>query len=271
MRNTDLRSHHSSLLRAAFALVLALLLMFTLAACGGGESGEDGGPGNGSGKERDVQAEDPPRQMPGADSRGEKDNVGTPLSAEDDQRRDGPRFVSVDSGSNHACAVTEDGDVLCWGSNKYGQATPPAEKFASVSAGAIYTCGLKDDGDVLCWGHDTGGRPATSPEGKFVSVSANRRICGVTVDDELLCWGSAEPRAEEGAFVSVSVGGDDLCAITVQGSAVCWGDDDYGENGEFTGKFTSVSTGGEWHACAVAEKWRCSLPRLAPRWGYHTS
>ena len=35
--------------------------------------------------------------------------------------------ISVAVGARHACAVTEDGEVRCWGANDYGQATPPAD------------------------------------------------------------------------------------------------------------------------------------------------
>lgn len=36
------------------------------------------------------------------------------------------RFVQMDIGLDHACAVRADGSVACWGGNLHGQSTPPA-------------------------------------------------------------------------------------------------------------------------------------------------
>jgi alpha-tubulin suppressor-like RCC1 family protein len=33
----------------------------------------------------------------------------------------GIRFVQLDAGGNHACAVTADGAIWCWGENADGQ------------------------------------------------------------------------------------------------------------------------------------------------------
>lgn len=33
----------------------------------------------------------------------------------------GSNFVDVAAGGNHSCAMTDDGDVRCWGYDEYGQ------------------------------------------------------------------------------------------------------------------------------------------------------
>ncbi|MCY4584047.1 MAG: hypothetical protein OXE50_14820, partial [Chloroflexi bacterium] len=45
-----------------------------------------------------------------------------------------------------------DGSVACWGSDEYGQATPPEGEFTSVSAGRYHSCGVMIDGSAVCWG-----------------------------------------------------------------------------------------------------------------------
>ena len=54
--------------------------------------------------------------------------------------------------------VRVDGSMACWGSDEFGQATPPEGKFASVSAGGFHTCGVRVDGFVVCWGYNEDGQ-----------------------------------------------------------------------------------------------------------------
>ena len=55
-----------------------------------------------------------------------------------------------------------DGWVECWGSNRFGKATPPDGEFASVSAGGAHTCGVRTDGSVECWGSNGSGQATPS-------------------------------------------------------------------------------------------------------------
>ncbi len=45
----------------------------------------------------------------------------------------GHRNVQVSSGLKHACAVTLDSEVHCWGRNDFGESSPPSGKFIQVS------------------------------------------------------------------------------------------------------------------------------------------
>lgn len=45
----------------------------------------------------------------------------------------GHHNVQVSSGLKHACAVTLDSEVHCWGRNDYGESSPPSGKFIQVS------------------------------------------------------------------------------------------------------------------------------------------
>src|SRR5579863_8882115 len=80
--------------------------------------------------------------------------------------------VRLSAGSNHTCAVLDDGSVRCWGTNADGQlgdgtitTTPKTAVKASglayvvsVAAGARHTCALRADGFVWCWGADGAGQ-----------------------------------------------------------------------------------------------------------------
>ena len=41
----------------------------------------------------------------------------------------------VDAGGDHTCGVRTDGALACWGSNSYGQSSPPTGTFTVASAG----------------------------------------------------------------------------------------------------------------------------------------
>ena len=50
--------------------------------------------------------------------------------------------------------LLEDGSVLAWGFNVYGQITVPKtdKKFIAITAGGFHSLGLLEDGSVLAWG-----------------------------------------------------------------------------------------------------------------------
>ena len=172
-------------------------------------------------------------------------------------------FVSISAGYAHTCGVRENGEVVCWGYDNHGVATPPAGKFASVSAGSRHTCGVRENGEAVCWGENHDGK-ATPPGGKFASVSvgADTRFvytCGVRENGEVVCWGydtvymeRGLPTPPAGEFASVSVGKSHICGLREGGEAVCWGDDKYGEANPPDGKFASVSAG-RAHTCGLRE------------------
>lgn len=60
--------------------------------------------------------------------------------------------VMISAGSNHACAIDDEG-LKCWGENDKGQTSVPdnLENPRQVTAGDSHTCVL-DDAGVRCWG-----------------------------------------------------------------------------------------------------------------------
>ncbi|HUK57575.1 MAG TPA: hypothetical protein VLY20_13065 [Nitrospiria bacterium] len=136
------------------------------------------------------------------------------------------RAVSTAAGAEHSCAVQEDGRLLCWGDNHYGQLglgsqeqqsfpprpVPISGKARAVAAGRRHTCALLRDGTVECWGKGFEGQlgdgrgkdsltpvrvvvPApgggTVPLGKATGITAgSRHTCALLESREVFCWGS---------------------------------------------------------------------------------
>lgn len=130
---------------------------------------------------------------------------------------------AVGTGVAHACAIEEDGDVWCWGSNASAQlgatdlevSTTPIRvaglpPLRSIGSGAYYTCGISVAGDVYCWGSNRNGQlgdgepvdpdaeptPSNPVPQKVVGLERAIKLttglygaCATTEGGETKCWG----------------------------------------------------------------------------------
>ena len=54
-------------------------------------------------------------------------------------------------GEGHTCAMTEDGEAVCWGDNDYRAGRPHCRAATRRSAaGRAHTCAVTTDGEILC-------------------------------------------------------------------------------------------------------------------------
>jgi alpha-tubulin suppressor-like RCC1 family protein len=125
--------------------------------------------------------------------------------------------IEVGATSGNACAITEDGGALCWGSNDAGQlatgrpghetSPTPWGKVSpkSLSIGGDFICGLLDDGTVQCSGLNDYGQLGKKnafedqralPEA-VPNLSGVRRLvaggafaCATRETRRPMCWGS---------------------------------------------------------------------------------
>lgn len=85
--------------------------------------------------------------------------------------------VEVVAGASHTCARTNDGTVVCWGDDRFGQSgdgeagddptRAPARVLTergalygvvAMAAGSAHTCALREDHAVYCWGRNDQGQ-----------------------------------------------------------------------------------------------------------------
>ncbi|WP_144267214.1 RCC1 domain-containing protein [Comamonas thiooxydans] len=164
------------------------------------------------------------------------------------------------AGRMHFCALTDDQNVWCWGTNNKGilatdddavmVETPSRVSFfdgdaTAVFAGFLSTCASTESGKLYCWGlhgADNPTRFSTSPEeiqlpGPAQLVALGQaRSCAV-VSGELYCWGirpneartqwemDASPVKQEFAgagITSVATNGLRSCLVQA-GDVKCWG------------------------------------------------
>jgi len=78
--------------------------------------------------------------------------------------------------------VGADGRVACWGSDEFGQSSPPHKRFVQVVAGQFHTCGLQLDGTAFCCGNNTNGQLDAHAD-KFEPLTASASyMCGLRTE-----------------------------------------------------------------------------------------
>ena len=166
-------------------------------------------------------------------------------------------------GMSHACALSDAGEVSCWGDNSFGQlgnsdtsitSSSSALRISgltatSITAGRDHTCALITDGTIKCWGSNTNGQLGTGDTSYQLSATP-RQVSGIT------------------NATTVSAGAMHVCAVVDNGAVKCWGAgakyrlglaSSYGQNdvstptsvAGLTGLTAIQVTGGTSQSCAL--------------------
>jgi alpha-tubulin suppressor-like RCC1 family protein len=191
--------------------------------------------------------------------------------------------IDITAGTQHTCAILDNGSVSCWGPNNFGQLgdgtnTPdlvrntPTQTSSlgtdrtavAISAGRYHTCALLDDGSVSCWGRNFFGQLG---DGTTTDRNTPTQISSLGTDR---------------TAVAISAGERHTCAILDDGSVSCWGGNNGGRLGDGTttdrntptptsslgtGRTAIAITVGEGlgsHTCAILDDGSVSC------WGYNT-
>ena len=148
----------------------------------------------------------------------------------------GTRFTAIAAGVDYSLALKNDGTVVAWGANDYGQSRVPQglSGVTAISAGLYHSLALKNDGTVVAWGWNEYGQSAV-PAG----------LSGVT---------------------AIAAGGNHSLALKNDGTVVAWGWNEYGQSAVPAGLsgVTSIAAGA-WHSLALKSE------GTVIAWGYDGS
>ncbi len=182
--------------------------------------------------------------------------------------------VSIVAGANHACALSANGDVSCWGKNDVGQLgyghmetigdDEPAASHGivdvgdlviSLAAGQEHTCAILEKGSIRCWGFG-GDLALGNGNGKYYTVGDDEHPG--EMGDAIIYSNSP--------FAQVVAGDHHSCMRTEAGSIKCWGNSPQGALGygfatQTGGWLGNVPIGGDAsflvagaeHTCAVVD------------------
>lgn len=177
-------------------------------------------------------------------------------------------YISVSTGSSHACGLRSDGALECWGGNSLGQVNripstespymiplavldpPPGMTYTQLSAGDVHTCAMRSDGALECWGRNAWGEVSMTP-GTSEPYFASARLTDID---------GVPPAA-------VSAGHLFTCVLRTDRLVYCWGDDRSGKSSgtphtyPYQGLHHPVGGGsgfvqvsaGTHHACALED------------------
>jgi alpha-tubulin suppressor-like RCC1 family protein len=143
----------------------------------------------------------------------------------------GRTATAIAAGSDHTCALLDNGQISCWGRDDLGQLgngattgdieAPPSpvvlpenRSALAITGGQSHTCAILDNLQVACWGDDTFGQlgngaadATATPElidlDSVQSIAAGRfHTCAVDTVGLTYCWG-------RGLFRATGLGVDD--------------------------------------------------------------
>jgi alpha-tubulin suppressor-like RCC1 family protein len=137
-------------------------------------------------------------------------------------------FATLVAGTDFTCALDNNGNAWCWGTNAYGQlgigtaggsASTPVQvtggyHFTQLTAGAYHACGITtSNGPTYCWGSNYTGQLGD----------------GTTNDHA-----APEQVASTYVFTTIGAGFGHTCALVNGGDTYCWGDNSSGQIGDGT-------------------------------------
>ncbi|MED6114608.1 hypothetical protein PIB30_081917 [Stylosanthes scabra] len=140
-------------------------------------------------------------------------------------REPGGAHSAIAAGFSHACAISLDGNLDCWG-DIASMDQKPQGKFLDLALGENRTCALRINKTVACWGSNNFRTPQRFERTPFEAIVAKRSVfCGiVSYNFSLVCWGASVFETNSEVFENVLPGpcrSNCPCGILTDSATLC--------------------------------------------------
>jgi len=155
----------------------------------------------------------------------------------------GTNVTVIVAGGQHNCALTNFGQIYCWGRNTEGQlgigtannvGTSPSDiitpvklggggvRAAAIGAGNLHTCAMtQTDQNIVCWGSNDQSQLGINPSYGTIGTQAGDL-------DDITYLKIIDPETSKAMnAAALSVGSSHTCALTMRSSVYCWGSNQY--------------------------------------------
>lgn len=198
----------------------------------------------------------------------------TKVSSKTDVEKDMPskeelgHVVAVSAGFDHIMALNDQGEIICWGSNRLGQCKLPREvvrenKFKQIAAGYQISYALTEDGEIFCWGNENLNDVRLTKRNGNGDIAqilvANNTLMALTNAGEVRHMGSqnsdiAKIPEDLGRVTDIATTADSCVAVLEDGSLRIWGKSakTLRDIPDMQGNITSIF-GGRYHLTALTD------------------
>jgi alpha-tubulin suppressor-like RCC1 family protein len=154
----------------------------------------------------------------------------------------GKTAVAIATGSNHACAILNNGDLKCWGSNALGELGQ--DNDTGVGCGTAGGCTLVRNLAAINLGLDTNGSSL-----KAIKVAAGASVtCALLQNGKIKCWGfGGSGQLGQDSTTNIGCGAGNSCALMSSLNAIVFNAASVGT------RSTDIALGTAGTACALME------------------
>jgi alpha-tubulin suppressor-like RCC1 family protein/chitodextrinase len=178
------------------------------------------------------------------------------ITQADNQHSESNRYIDIAAGYDYSLAIKQDGSIVGWGNNEFGQADPPeGNDYVALAVcvdGGHHGLALRAGGSMAGWGDNQYGQADPPAGNNFIAIAAGRKhSLALKSDGSIIAWGDNAngqinlPAGND--FIAIAAGTGHSLALKSDGSILAWGRNTNGQSDALAGNdFVAITSGGQF-------------------------